>query len=129
MKIHEGAKVYDREHNEIGHVDDVFLGYVQTDTVDSAETTAAGSFPAGTNTQSITPNFAMGGTANASDSEPVKSVKNRLLREGFVHIETGILSRDRVVLPDQIAKVEDRALVLNVTKDQLLKDDILNNMS
>lgn len=129
MKIHEGAKVYDREQNEIGQVDDVFLGSANDDTIDSAETTAAGSYPAGTDTQSITPNFAMGGARNLSDNEPVTSVKNRLLREGYVHIETGILSRDRVVLPEQIAKVEDRKLTLKVTKDQLLKDDILNNLS
>jgi hypothetical protein len=134
VQIHEGVKVLDREHNEIGHVDDVFLGAVDQSPENKAEGPSTVNAIRDNNAQAYIPNFAMGGVdpikgSPAHEKGTDTTVRDRLLREGYVHIETGALSRDRVALPDQIEKVDGSALILKVTKDQLLKDDILNNMS
>jgi hypothetical protein len=45
----------------------------------------------------------------------------RLKRQGYMQIDTGFLSRDRVVTPDQIAELHDDHVRLNVDDTDLIK--------
>lgn len=53
------------------------------------------------------------------DGLPVE-VKQRLLHEGFIRIDVGILNADRYATPDQIASVSDEDVHLNVNTDELI---------
>jgi hypothetical protein len=131
MRIQEGARVYDKEHNEIGHVDDVFLGALDPDSFSGESQGQVPELPNHNSGSPFMPTFALGGADLQNDpaSKEVKTMRDRLLKEGFIHIEAGLLAKDRVALPDQIEKVEGSQLILNVTRDQLLKDDILHHLS
>jgi hypothetical protein len=48
-------------------------------------------------------------------------IQSRLLREGFVMVEGGLLVPDRYILPNQILEVSDREIILNVLKTELIK--------
>lgn len=57
----------------------------------------------------------------ASDDLP-EEVRERLLEQGFVRIDAhGIFAADRYVTPEQIDSVSGDGLLLNVTKDELVK--------
>ena len=45
----------------------------------------------------------------------------RLKRQGYMQIDTGFLSRDRFVTPDQIADLHDDHIRLNVDDTDLIK--------
>jgi hypothetical protein len=48
--------------------------------------------------------------------------RQRLLQQGFVRIDAnGIFAADRYVTPEQIDSVTGDGLMLNVTKDELIK--------
>jgi hypothetical protein len=47
------------------------------------------------------------------------ATRERMLRNGFVKIKTGLLSADRFALADWIERVENGVVRLNVRKDQL----------
>jgi hypothetical protein len=45
----------------------------------------------------------------------------RLKRQGYMQVNTGFLSRDRFVTPDQIAEIQDDLVRLNVDDLDLIK--------
>lgn len=131
MKIREGAEVVDKNNKKIGKVDDVFLGAVDRVTQEQAagpHTTGVDSSAGG---EEAPPNFAFGGAAGMKDDAnqakggAVNAVRDRLLRNGYVHVNTGLLRSDRIVQTEQIQKVEEEKLILNVEAEKLLSDDIL----
>jgi len=54
-----------------------------------------------------------------SVAEAPKHIRNHLLHEGFIQIETGLLTKDRFATPDQIAELSDAYITLNVLNDSL----------
>lgn len=130
MKIREGSKVVDKNHKEIGRVDDVFLGEVAQATRDQAAGPST-SIESSADEETYAPNFAFGGAVGMKDDlgeaegGASETIRNRLLRNGYVHVDTGLFSTDKVVLTEQIKDVEEEKLVLNVSAEQLLRDDIL----
>lgn len=46
--------------------------------------------------------------------------RQRLLNEGFLHIEGGLLQSDRYVLADQIAAVQEERVTLNIPGDSVI---------
>lgn len=131
MKVREGAKVVDKDQKEIGTVDDVFLGAVEQGTQDQAAGPSTEGTTGRTDKESYTPNFAFGGAIDTNEGVgqvgggATETIRNRLLRHGYVHVDTGLFKTDRVVLTEQIKHVEEEKLVLNVSAEQLLRDDIL----
>lgn len=128
MQIQEGTKVYDCEQVEIGLVDDVFLGSTDSGAIS-------------VNESNYMQTFMFGGSIGIGDVEPVHTsssdsypaakyplVRDRMMRDGFVYINTGMFTRNRVALPEQIEKVEERRVILKVSKDELLKEDILGGL-
>jgi hypothetical protein len=103
--IFKGMDVYGADANRIGSVDYVYFGSdTAVDTVPELETLKA----------ELTE--ALGGFK--AFPPPVYS---RLHRYGFIRIRRGFLRSDVIVVPQQIANVEDDSVYLNVDNDSLLK--------
>ena len=114
--IEEGMKVFDRERHEIGKVEYVQFG---DDDPDTPEVEAAAPNTLDRRDRTIVDDIAMAFTA--SDEVP-DELRQRLLEQGFVRIDAnGLFASDRYVTPDQIASVTGDGLMLNVTKDELIK--------
>ncbi|MBI5668552.1 MAG: hypothetical protein HZC41_11150 [Chloroflexi bacterium] len=57
-----------------------------------------------------------------NDDDLPETLRDRLLRHGFIRIDAGLLALDRFALPDQIAGVDGDGVRLRVTDDELIKD-------
>ena len=113
--IREGMKVLDSARHEIGKVEYVKL----VDETATGEPVASGldedvEHPNSTIIDNIAAAF-------TSDEVP-HEVRERLLHDGFVRLDAdGLFASDRYILPSQIAGVTSEGVMLNVTKDQLVK--------
>lgn len=124
-EVQKGMKVFDINHREIGTVEDLFIG--ETGQNDLEEATGPASthddLRPGGQFVDTTPNFAFGGGVNptaAGDED--RTIEDRLNWEGYIRISmAGLFSSDRYALPDQIEAVRDNEVLLNVTKENLLK--------
>lgn len=113
--IHEGMKVFDAKHNEIGRVD-----WVQFGNDDPSTEEAEASTPGGMERRND------GLIDNIIDAFRVDDlpgvVRERLLMQGFVRIDAaGLFAADRYILPEQIGSVSGDELMLTVEKDELMK--------
>jgi hypothetical protein len=118
-QVHEGMQVFDSTGQELGSVRQVFLGEV-SDTMENQ-----GSGPATVSTPDTRDESLIDNLAEALSAEhPLPDeVRGRLLREGFIRIDTrGLFASDRFVLPDQIESVSADRVQLRLTKDELIKD-------
>ena len=114
-QVHEGMKVYDRMHNEIGTVD-----YVQMSDDNPATEEVEAATPGNLRERddSLIDNIA---EAFKPDELP-EEVRERLLQEGFIRIDSaGLFAADRYVAADQIMSVSGDELTLKVSKDELVK--------
>ena len=114
-RIHEGMKVFDAKHNEIGRVD-----WVQFGNDDPSTHEAEASTPGGMERRND------GLIDNIIDAFRVDDlpevVRERLLMQGFVRIDAaGLFAADRYILPEQIGSVSGDELMLTVEKDELMK--------
>ena len=51
-----------------------------------------------------------------------EELRDRLLSEGYIRLDTkGLFAADRYILPEQIASSVGDELMLNVSKDELMK--------
>ena len=114
--VREGMKVIDSRRHEIGKVEFVQFGNDDPATPEiEAETT-----------DGMKDGRAHGLLDTLADSfrtdELAPEMRERLLMQGFVRIDAdGLFAADRYVLPDQIGGVSGDELMLNVSKDQLVK--------
>lgn len=114
--VHEGMKVFDARHKEIGRVDWVQFGNDDPTTEDLEARTTAG--VEDQRDDSLVENII---DAFRVDELP-EEVRERLLMQGFVRIDAeGIFAADRYVLPEQIAMVSGDELMLKVEKDELVR--------
>jgi len=113
--IAEGMKVFDRERHEIGKVE-----YVQFGDDNQATPEVEAAAP---NTLDDRRNTLVGAIAAAfGDDDLPEEIRQRLLLQGFVRIDAnGLFAADRYVTPEQIASVSADGLMLNVSKDELVK--------
>jgi hypothetical protein len=113
--IEEGMKVYDRERHEIGKVE-----YVRFGDDDPATADVEAASP---NTLDDGPRTLVDAIADAfGDDDLPEEIREKLLMQGFVRIDAkGLFAADRYVTPEQIASVSGEGLMLNVTKDELVK--------
>ncbi len=113
--VQSGMKVFDSNHDEIGKVEFVQFGDDDPETPEM-EARSVSDFGDGENTL-------VDAVARAfrTDSLP-DELRQRLLHQGFVRIDSnGLFAADRYITPQQIASVADDELMLNVTRDELIK--------
>jgi len=114
--IHEGMKVFDSTNAEIGKVDWVKFGD-DNPTTPEPEASGLGTFDR-QRRDTFIDNLA---EAFAPDEIP-EEVREKPLLQGFVRIDAdGLFNADRYVAPDQIERITGDALMLNVSKSELLK--------
>jgi hypothetical protein len=112
-QISEGMKVLDSKNHEIGKVE--WIKLVEEDTTGQP---IAADVDEPDRDKTLIDNLA---DAFRGDELP-EVVQKRLLHDGFIRMDAkGLLAADRYVLPDQIARVTADSVVLNVTKDELVK--------
>ncbi len=112
--VEQGMRVFDREHHEIGKVEWVQFG---DDDPETPEVEANGP-SAGREDDTLVDVLAR---AFSDDNVP-EEVRDRLAHQGFVRIDAdGLFAADRYVMPEQIDSVSSDGLMLNVSKDELLK--------
>lgn len=113
--VEEGMKVFDRERHEIGKVEYVQFG---EDDPETPEVEASGNSELRERDDSLIDNFAQ---AFSVDEVP-EELRERLINQGFVRIDAnGLFAADRYITPEQIDSVSADGLMLNVTKDELIK--------
>lgn len=111
--IEEGMKVFDRERHEIGKVEYVRFG---EDDPETPEIESNGEIRQADD--SLIDNFVKAFTVD----EVPEELRERLINQGFVRIDAnGLFAADRYITPEQIASVSGDGLMLNVTKDELIK--------
>jgi hypothetical protein len=117
MQIHSGMKVYDRNEHEIGTIEDV--QFTDEDPTQPGPETATETI------DKISPerNDLVEGIAKviAGDNGLPEELREKLLRDGYIKIDTGLLRRDVYALPDQVSSVSDDNVYLQVTRDELIK--------
>jgi hypothetical protein len=117
-EIQEGMRVCDSAGDDIGEVRQVFLGAV------SDKTHEHGSGPATSPDPDLRDDSLIDNLAEAvSADDPLpETLRGRLLREGFIRIDTaGLFASDRFALPDQIDSVSADCVRLRLTKDELIE--------
>ena len=117
--IHKGMEVKDVEGNDIGTVKDLYFG------ADSDEMMSHGAGAATAPDPSVREDSLIDNVARAFtdfDDELPEEMRKRLINEGYIRIDTaGLFRSDRFILPEQITRVHDEHVHLNVSKDELLK--------
>jgi hypothetical protein len=117
-QVHEGMRVYDREGEEIGNVRRVFLGAVSDEMHERGKGPATAPDPE-MRDDSLIDNLA---EAFSADDPLPEALRGRLLRQGFIRIDTeGLFASDRYATPDQIESVSDDTVRLNLMKDDLIE--------
>lgn len=114
-QIHEGMSVYDLNEDKIGTV-----SYIQMtdenpnqpgpETATPSEMREPGE---GSLVREVAEAFV--------DDELPEEVQRKLLREGYLRVDIGILRADRFVTPDQISHVSDENVYLSVMSDDLIR--------
>ncbi|MBN9316689.1 MAG: hypothetical protein J0I99_13185 [Devosia sp.] len=113
--VEEGMKVFDRERHEIGKVEYVRFG---DDDPDTPEVEAFDLSETDERNDSLLKDIAK---AFASDDLP-EELRERLLHQGYVRLDAdGLFAADRYIVPEQIESVSADGLMLNVTRDELIK--------
>jgi hypothetical protein len=114
-QVHEGMKVFDRAHNEIGTVERVQMSDDDPST-QQVEAATPGNLRERDN--SLIDVIAR---AFVADDLP-EEIRKRLLQQGFVRIDAaGLFAADRYVTPDQIKSVSGDEVMLKASKDELLR--------
>lgn len=118
-QVHEGMTVYDAEDDEIGEVEEVYLGAVsQESELDVEPATVSRPYIPGEGSL-------LDLIAEVFDAEDMpEEVAERLLRSGFIRVESSSLfGPDRYVTPDQIASVSGDSVRLRVSGSELIEDE------
>lgn len=116
VQIHEGMDVYDANEDKIGTVSYVRLTDEKASEIGPETATISDTNDPYDNT--LVRNLV---EAFVGDDDLPQEIRRRLLREGFVRVDTGILRADRYVTPDQISHVSDENVYLSVTSDAMIR--------
>lgn len=113
-RIYEGMEVYDSDGEKVGKVDYVRFG---EEDLGELGTQAATPSQMAEDKNTLFDNLADVFT-DANDIP--ETLRGRLLRYGYIKIDTGLLKSDRFVESTQIAGIVDDHVNLHVTRDELL---------
>jgi hypothetical protein len=113
--IKEGMEVFDVNNKSLGSVDYVRFG---DDNPQDDYHTATASEPSETPVEAIAESVA---DAFVGKDDIPEEVRQRLLRYGYLRLNGGLMQSDRFITPDQVARVTDDHVELNVSEDLLFK--------
>lgn len=112
QSVKENMDVYDHEGKNIGTVEYVFFG-------------DAGSPVQSQSTEAAVSDHYLGEVASfaraLTNNGVLIELRDRMIRDGFVKLDTGLLRSDRYILPNQISDVTPANVWLKVSRDDLLK--------
>jgi hypothetical protein len=114
--IHNGMEVMDDTGNVIGTVQQVYLGEMEAQGISE-----------GSPTDELKPNAARTLTENLArvftvdESNMPQELRERLLHDGYIRMDSGLIHLPRYILPENIATVTPDEVVLNVERDALIK--------
>jgi hypothetical protein len=119
--VEEGMDVYDRENHKIGRVKQVYFGEVD----EGSDALGKGPMTAGT-PPTVAGGHWLANTGRAlddalGDDDLPQVARDRLLRSGFIQVDTGLLHSDFYAQPEHIASVQDGKVRLRVRGDELIK--------
>ncbi len=118
QNIHKGMGVYDSKGDKVGTVEELYFG-ASSDELEEHGAGAATAPNPDMHEDTLMEDIARG---LFEVDEPPEEMRKRLINEGFIRVDsTGLLARDRYVLPEQIDRVHNDHVHLNVPRDQLLK--------
>jgi hypothetical protein len=113
--VQSGMKVVDSAGDEIGTVGDVSMG-------DPEAATTAGNEPRPTG--GVMGDVAAAITRDRGEPHVPEPLRSRLVREGYIKIDAGVLgSATRYASAEQVERVDRDRVVLNVTKEALDRRD------
>lgn len=113
--VAEGMEVYDVEGEKVGEVKTIFFGDVSDTAIELGGDIAD------------SPALDLGGDtfvdnlADVFGDDIPRELAERLINEGYLLVEGGLLRSDRFVLPYQVAQVSGDEVHLNVDEDELIK--------
>jgi len=115
-QVYEGMDVYDREGKKVGKVEYIQIGDENPASPGSETTTARdpNNFMEDTFVENVAEAFV--GKDNIPDT-----IRNRMIRQGFIRIDTGMLSADRYALSEHVASVDEDRVRLRVANDELIR--------
>lgn len=113
-RIYEGMEVYDSDGEKVGNVDFVRFG--------EEDTGELGTESATTSRTAVDKNTLFDSLAEVfTDADDIPdTLRERLLRYGYIKIDTGLLKSDRYIESTQIAGVVEDHVNLHVTREELL---------
>jgi hypothetical protein len=114
--IQEGMDVMDDEGKVIGTVQQVYLGEIEAQGISEVPPTHE---LKPDEDRTLTENLARVFTIDESDMP--QELRERLLHDGYVRMDGGLLHPNRYILPENIATVTPDEVVLNVERDTLIK--------
>jgi hypothetical protein len=114
--IKEGMAVYDRTGDRIGTVEVIQFGDENPNTPGAETATTAGYDR--TQESGFVQDLARAFAGDDNIPEPIRA---RMLRHGYVRVDTGILSGDVFFMPDQINAISEDSVSLAVTKGELTR--------
>lgn len=115
--VEKGMEVIDSKGDRVGTVDDLYFG------ADADEMRRHGAGAATAPDPSVRDDDIVTELAQAlfDDNNLPEEMRKRLINSGFLRISaSGLFKSDRYVLPDQIARIHDDQVHLNVAGDGLL---------
>ncbi len=116
--IREGMEIHDSQEHKIGTVKEVYFGASSGEMENHGAGAATAPNP-NLRDNTLVDDIARGLTG--MDDLP-EEIRQRLLNEGFVRVDpAGLFKGERYVLPEQIARVHEGHVHLNVKLDDLLK--------
>lgn len=115
FRIEEGFTVRDAEGNDFGTV--LTFRFSDNDPRTSVAETATSSTPDDGRRVSILESVV---DVFADDTDMPEELRENLLQQGFIRIRQGMLAPDLFATMDQVARVSDRVVYLNVHKDGLV---------
>lgn len=113
--IEEGFTVRDAEGNDIGTV--LTFRFTDDDPRTSVAEVATPSTPDDGGRASILENLI---DVFADDTDMPEELRQKLLQQGFIRIRQGLLAPDLFATMDQVTRVSDGVVYLNVQKDGLV---------
>lgn len=116
--VREGMEVYDSQGDKIGTVDDLYFG-ASTDEQNKYGVGAATAPDPSLRDDTLVDNIAEG--IFGADDLP-EEMRARLVNHGYIRIDAAnLFGSDRYALPEQIDRVQNDHVHLNVRRSQLLK--------
>lgn len=114
--VNEGMEVFDASGNKIGTVKKVRSG--DEDPTNSTVETVSDDQEIIDDRSDLIEDLAR---AFGPDTRIPEELQERMRRTGYIQVDSGFLSSDRIVMREQVASVGDDRVNLNVDEDEVIK--------